>query len=146
MSYVCPLCSIDPSNHSLKKIKETDSTVFYYTCPSEAKLYFDCNGIINHYNGILSEIPKNKKWVWIFDSKNFSFNHFSQFNVGIELAKLITNKFSNNLMKIIVINPTIYISLTYKIIKPFLDSNTDGRIIFDKACYNNIENIIDKYF
>lgn len=146
MSYICPLCSIDPLNHSLTKIKETDSKVVYYSCPSEAKLYFDCEGIINHYNGFLGEIPKNKKWVWIFDSKNFNFNHFSQVKVGIELAKLITNKFSHHLLKIIIINPTVYISLTYKILKPFLNNNTIEKIIFDKDYYYNVESILKKYF
>ena len=95
---------------------------------------------------ILSEIPKNKKWIWIFDSKNFNFNHFSQVKVGIELAKLITNKFSHHLLKIIIINPTVYISLTYKILKPFLNNNTIEKIIFDKDYYHNIESIIRKYF
>lgn len=147
MVYKCPLCSIDPSSHSLIKIKETDSKVFYYSCPSEAKLYFDCDGIINHYNGFLNEISNNKQWVWIFDSKNFEFTHFIQVSVGIELAKLISNKFSHNLLKIIIIHPTFYISLTYKMIKPFLDSNTNERIIFDEnKDFCKIDDIIDKYF
>jgi hypothetical protein len=151
MVYMCPLCSIDPSSHSLMKIKVTESKVFYYSCPSEAKLYFDCDGIIKHYDGFLNEIPKNKQWVWIFDSKNFNFKHFSQANIGIQLAKLISNKFSHNLLKIIIIHPTIYISLTYKMIKPFLDSNTIEKIIFDEnenenENFYNIEYIIDKYF
>jgi hypothetical protein len=41
--------------------------------------------------------------------------------VGIQLAKLISSKFSNNLEKIIIINPSNYISFTYEIIKPFLN-------------------------
>ena len=56
MNYSCPLCRIDPSNHSLTKIKENENIIYYYSCPSQAKLYFDTNGIINHYNVILSEI------------------------------------------------------------------------------------------
>jgi hypothetical protein len=123
MSYQCNLCLIDPSSHSLTKIKETNDIVYFYTCPSQAKLYYDVNSILEHYNGVLSEIPSNKQWIWIFDSINFDFKHFININVGIELAKLITNKFSSNLKNIIIINPTFYTSATYNIIKTFLNSH-----------------------
>ncbi len=143
MSYVCPLCSIDPSNHSLVKYKEIPlrDIIYYYSCPSQAKLYFDYEGIINHYTGVLNEIPKNKKWIWIFDSKDFGFKHFIQTDVGIELAKLISSKFSDNLEKIIIINPTLYISATYKILHPFLDKRVTDTIIFDYQ-YKNVDDIL----
>jgi hypothetical protein len=51
MNYSFPLCSIDPSSHSLVKIKETDVCIIFYSCPSEAKLYFDSDGIIG--NGMM---------------------------------------------------------------------------------------------
>jgi hypothetical protein len=66
MTYICPLCEIEPLSHSLSKIEETNNVIYYYTCPSKAKLYYDAESIINHYNGVLSEIPCNKKWIWIF--------------------------------------------------------------------------------
>ena len=65
MKYTCPLCSINPLSHSLTKISEKDDTVYYYTCPAKAELYFDKNSILNHYDGVFSEIPVNKQWVWI---------------------------------------------------------------------------------
>lgn len=122
MSYICPICFFNPSSHSLSKIAEKDDTIYYYACPSKATLYFDTVGIINHYNGVLSEIPKNKKWFWIFDANEFYLKHFLQIDVAIQLAKLITSKFSDNLQKIIIINPTFYVSAIYNIIKPFLSS------------------------
>lgn len=131
MPYICPLCSLDPLNHSLVKIKETNDTIIFYSCPSKAKLYFDCEGIINHYNGVLSEMNPNKKWIWIFDSDGFNFKHFIQIEVGIQLAKLITNKFSNNLSNIIIVNPTIYISLVYNIITPFLSDHVNQVVVFN---------------
>jgi hypothetical protein len=121
MKYTCPLCCLDPLSHSLIELAEKNNTLYYYTCPSKAKLYFDAVSIINHYNGVLSEIPENKVWVWIFDGTNFNIKHFLQMEVGIELAKLISSKFSGNLQKIIIINPTSYISLIYNIIYPFLN-------------------------
>ena len=122
MEYICPLCQIMPSSHSLTKVVEKKGIIYYYTCPSQAILYYDVEGIINHYDGVLSEMPEDKEWVWIFDSLGFSLIHAMQVNVAIELAKLISNKFSKNLKKIIIINPTFYITVTHKLIMPFLNN------------------------
>ena len=120
MTYICPLCSIDPLSHSLIKLEEKENLVYYYTCPSKAKLYYDANSIIHHYEGVLNEIPENKQWIWILDGIGFNFNHLIQLEVTIELIKLITSKFSKNLKKIIIINPTIYLSCIYHLMNPFL--------------------------
>ena len=123
MVFICPSCSIDPLNHSLTQIYEKDNILYFYTCPSKAKLYYDTPGIIHHYDGTLSEIPEDKEWIWVFDGIDFNLKHFLQIEVAIELAKLISSKFSKKLKKIIIINPTIYISGTYNIIAPFLNEN-----------------------
>lgn len=122
MQYICPLCKLVPSSHSLTKLLEKKGIIYYYTCPSQAILYYDVKGIIDHYDGVLSEISEEKEWVWIFDSLGFTFKHAIQTKVAIELAKLISNKFSKNLKKIIIINPTVYITVTHKIIMPFLSN------------------------
>jgi hypothetical protein len=84
-------------------------------------MYFDTIGIINHYDGVLSEIPENKKWIWIFDGTEFDLKHLFEIEVAIELAKLISSKFSEKLQKIIIINPNFYIKSIYNIIYPFLN-------------------------
>ncbi len=122
MSYVCQICKLLPSSHSLTKMTEKKGIIYYYTCPSQAILYYDVKGIINHYDGVLSEMPENKEWVWIFDSLDFTIMHAMQTNVAIQLAKLISSKFSKNLKKIIIINPTFYIAITHKMIMPFLNN------------------------
>ena len=122
MEYTCPLCKVQPSSHSLTKLLEKKGIIYYYTCPSQATLYYDVKGIIDHYDGVLSEMSENKEWVWIFDSLGFSLIHAMQVNVAIELAKLISNKFSKNLKKIIIINPTFYIKITHKMLMPFLNN------------------------
>jgi hypothetical protein len=101
---------------------EKKGIIYYYTCPSQAILYYDVKGIISHYDGVLSEIPENKEWVWIFDSLDFTIMHAMQTNVAIQLAKLISSKFSKNLKKIIIINPTFYIAITHKMIMNFLNN------------------------
>jgi hypothetical protein len=122
MVYTCPLCLLDPLSHSLTNFLKKDNTYYFYTCPSKAKLYFDTTSIINHYDGVLSEIPENKKWIWVFDGMGFGLKHFLQIEVAIELSKLISSKFSKNLEKIIIINPSGYISSVYNIIRPFLNN------------------------
>ena len=122
MSYVCQICKLLPSSHSLTKMTEKKGIIYYYTCPSQAILYYDVKGIISHYDGVLSEIPENKEWVWIFDSLDFTIMHAMQTNVAIQLAKLISSKFSKNLKKIIIINPTFYIAITHKMILNFLNN------------------------
>lgn len=121
MTYTCPICNLMPNSHSLIKLLEKQNVMYYYTCPSQALLYYDVEGIIKHYDGVLSEIPEDKEWIWIFDSLGFGFVHALQTNVAIRLAKLISNKFSKNLKKIIIINPTFYVSMTHKLIMPFLN-------------------------
>jgi len=140
MKYICPLCKIQPSSHSLTKVLEKKGIIYYYTCPSQAILYYDVEGIINHYNGVLSEIPENKEWVWIFDSLGFTLIHGMQINVAIELAKLISNKFSKNLKKIIIINPTFYITITHKMIMPFLNNKVRDiiEINYESKCAEEI--------
>ena len=131
MKYKCPLCELMPSSHSFTTLLERKGIIYYYTCPAQAILYYDVKGIINHYDGVLSEIPENKEWIWVFDSLDFGFIHAIQTNVAIELAKLISNKFSKNLKKIIIINPTYYITIIHKIIMPFLNEKTRDIIKID---------------
>ena len=131
MSYICPLCKIQPLSHSLTKISKKNNIIYYYTCPSQAILYYDIESILNHYDGVLSEIPKDKKWIWIFDSFNFNLSHALQINVAIEITKLISNKFSTNLNKIIIINPIFYIKMTYNVVMPFLNETLKNIIEID---------------
>jgi len=128
MPYTCPICTLWPSSHSLVKMSETDEIVYYYTCPSQAIMYSDVKGIINHYDGVLSEIPEKKEWIWIVDSEGFGVTHAMQTNVAIELAHLISNKFSKNLNKVIIINPTFYIRIIYNIVTPFFNQKLKDRI------------------
>jgi hypothetical protein len=140
MQYICPLCKLIPSSHSLTKLLEKKGIIYYCTCPSQAILYYDVKGIIDHYDGVLSEISEEKEWVWIFDSLEFSFKHAIQTKVAIELAKLISNKFSKNLKKIIIINPTIYITVIHKMIIPFLSNKVRDiiEINYETTCAEEI--------
>ena len=128
MVYTCPICLLDPLSHSLTNFLEKDNTYYFYTCPAKSKLYYDTNSIINHYNGVLSDIPENKKWIWVLDVLGFGMNHFLQIEVATELSKLISSKFSENLEKILIINPSGYVSAVYAIVKPFLNNKVKSII------------------
>jgi len=129
--YECPKCSVDPSSHSLKKLGEKYNVEYYYTCPAQASLYYDEEGIYNHYNGVLNDISDENKWVWIFDSHDFGLKHLMYINIGITLSTLISTKYSHNLQKIIIINPNIYTSTTYNILSYFLSDYVKSIIEFD---------------
>uniref|UniRef100_A0A6C0E4A4 Uncharacterized protein n=1 Tax=viral metagenome TaxID=1070528 RepID=A0A6C0E4A4_9ZZZZ len=44
MQYICPVCKLVPSSHSLAKVSENNGIIYYYTCPSKAILYYDVKG------------------------------------------------------------------------------------------------------
>jgi hypothetical protein len=128
---VCPLCKINPKNHSLTFLGEENNILIYYTCPSEALLYFDTQGIIYHYDLVLSQIPDNKEWIWIFDAKNYGMKHMMHPETGIEIAKLISKKYSKNLKSILIKNYSSYVPKIYTIVKPFLNKKIKDIIRFN---------------
>lgn len=129
--YECPTCKVDPSSHSLKKLGEKFNVEYYYTCPAEATLYYDEEGIYNHYNGVLNDIPEGNKWVWVFDSLDFGLKHLIYMNIGITLSTLVSTKYSHNLQKIIVINSNMYTSTIYTVLGYFLSDYVKSIIEFD---------------
>ena len=121
MPYTCKICEDNPSSHSLKNIGTINNITYYYTCPAKATKYNDVVGITEHYDGVLSE--NNNRWVWVFDSSKFTTKHLLEINVGIELAKLISSKFSNTLDSIIIINPTWHVLVVMQLVNPFLNTH-----------------------
>ena len=66
MNYECSICKNQPNSHSFELIDYNDQTYFFYTCPAKAIKYYDCSGILQHYDGYLNQMTENTKWVWIF--------------------------------------------------------------------------------
>ena len=128
MPYQCPICLDDPSSHSLRKMRETPDCIYYYTCPAQASKYNDTEGIINHYRGVLSEIPDRKEWIWIFDASGFTFKHAMEYTLATRIATLITEEFSESLRKIYVVHPTTFISITINVVYPFLSRKIQNMI------------------
>jgi hypothetical protein len=120
INYKCPICLKYPNSHSFQFIGEYKSNIVIYTCPEKALRYNDHDGIISHYNGVLKDI-QGKKWIWLFDARNFSAKHYLQFNISIDLAKLISKtEYSDNLQYILIYKPTWHLDLTLNLIYPFI--------------------------
>jgi hypothetical protein len=115
----CPVCRIDPSSHSLKRLVDEGNTTVMYTKPAEATRYWDRDGILFHYDNVLSKISGD--WIWIFDAEGFSAKHMLEIGVATSLAHLIATKYSNTLQKIIIKNPSPIVELVIIIVKPFLN-------------------------
>ncbi len=124
----CPLCAIDPTSHSLKRLENLDDgAIVMYTKPAEATRYWDRDGILFHYDNVLSQISSD--WVWIFDAEGFSAKHMLEIDVGISLVRLISLKYSEHLRKIIIKNPSPIVELVIIIVKPFLNTSLEIKYI-----------------
>jgi hypothetical protein len=130
MPFVCKICENCPNSHSLVKFSETEEQVIYYTCPSQATNN-ETAGIIDHYNGVLGELGC-KKWIWLLDLKGFKMKHFMEMGNAIALAKLITEKYSEHLEKIIVVHPNMYTSAIFNLVKTFLSEKVRNMVVFSK--------------
>jgi hypothetical protein len=116
----CPVCAEDPTSHSFKRIETLpDGTVIMYTKPAEASKYWDKDGILFHYDAVLSKI--DGPWEWVFDAEDFSWEHIMEVDVAIGLAKLISCKYSHTLKKIMVVNPSYIVQIMLTIVTPFLN-------------------------
>lgn len=123
----CPLCAIDPTSHSLKRLENLeDGTIVMYTKPAEATRYWDRDGILFHYDSVLSQISGD--WVWIFDADGFSAKHLFEIEVAKSLARLISSKYSGGLRRIIIENPSPIVELVIIIVKPFLNQRMKSLI------------------
>lgn len=117
--YVCPVCALDPTSHSLRRIGETeDGTVIFYTKPAEASRYWDCEGIRDHYNGTLGQIKTD--WIWIFDAEGFSYGHLLEIGVARAIAELIATKYIRTLKEIRIVNSSWYVTAVLHIVRPLL--------------------------
>jgi hypothetical protein len=106
-----------------------EDTVIMYTKPADASRYWDRDGIIVHYDNVLSKIEK--KWMWIFDADGFSYKHIIEIDVATSLARLISSKYSESLQKIIIINPSFVVTIMLNIVKPFLSKKIQSLIVID---------------
>jgi hypothetical protein len=129
MEHICKTCHEDSTSHSFSKLCEIKGVSVFYTKPANATKYTDTEGILAHYDNML-KYNGDKQWTWIFDSDGFGMKHALEVRTGIGIAKLITSKYSKNLQKIIVKNPTWHIKLMYTFVSPFLSTKVNSMVEF----------------
>jgi hypothetical protein len=122
----CKLCEADPTSHSFKFKGTFNDINYYYTCPAEATNY-DSQGIVTHFDLLLSE-NKNKKWACIIDCKGLSRKQLLEITTGIELTKFIVNKYSHSLERIIIMNKNIYFNMLINALSPFFNEKINSLI------------------
>ena len=137
MESICDKCMMDPTSHSFKKISEKNGVCTYYTNPSKSKLYTDTEGILSHYENALKQVGNNK-WVWIFDSDGFNIKHAMEVKTGTGIAKLLTDKYAENLLEVKIINPTWHIKSMLTAIWPFLNQKTRDKVQILKDRYYSV--------
>lgn len=126
METECSICREDPGSHSFEKISETETTVYYYTCPGKASRYSDLDGILNHKRLELSKL-NGKEWNWVLDGTGFDIRHAMELQIGLGIARLLEEY---RVSKVYVINPGIYISVIKSLMWPLMSEELKMRIVF----------------
>jgi hypothetical protein len=129
MENICKVCYLEKNSHSFMEMKKYNDIRIFYTCPSEAKKYNDKEGILEHYNNMLKQVKHDEKWIWLIDSYGFETKHAIDISLAKGLASLIVNNYFNNLMKIIIINPTWHIKILCNAIIPLYDKKVSEKIL-----------------
>jgi hypothetical protein len=115
--YTCPVCALDPTSHSLRRIGETENgAAIFYTKPAEATKYWDRKGIRDHYDGTLGQIKSD--WIWVFDAKGFSARHLFEVGVAQDITTLVATKYSRTLKEIRVVNSSWVVQAALHIVRP----------------------------
>ena len=96
---MCQICFDEPGSHSFYLLKTEKNVNFYYTCPAEATKYWDTQGILKHYEEVLTLNGQNP-WVWIFDSQDFGINHSMQINIALGIIRMLKEKYGQYLQEI----------------------------------------------
>jgi hypothetical protein len=123
---MCKICDAEPGSHSFMKMAKQGTTTFFYTCPSEAKKYWDTKGILEHISESLRE-NDGEHWIWIVDADGFEIKHSIQISTAIGIVKILSEQ-GDSLKEIRIINPNRFISILYNAIYPFMTTSFKSKI------------------
>jgi hypothetical protein len=139
MEKICKACAADSLSHSFKKISEKRGISVYYTRPSQAKLYNDHDGILDHVDKMLA-IQGKRKWMCIIDGEGFETKHAAEVKIGMGILELITEKYKEYLVEIKIVNPSWHVKTVYKVTKPWIDELFEDKITYlDDRAYSVFE-------
>ncbi len=147
----CPACRLDNRAHSFEFFCSTgrkfvqvveneidpedinyqmNPEAVFYTRVADAKLYYDTDGILAHYENLLNRVNP-VRWVWIFDCNGFELKHSLELKTAIGIAKLISR--FGRVSRILVINSNYFINFVIRSVKIFLDKEISDNTILIKS-------------
>lgn len=126
---VCKICEKDPTSHSFSKLCEVNGVVTFYTKPADATKYDDYEGILAHFNALLSGCT-DKRWSWVIDADGFEMKHAMEVGVASGLIKMISEKYSENLVEIKVTHTNRLIKGMFKTLMPLVKGKLTDRLVF----------------
>jgi hypothetical protein len=133
-SEICPICRDNPTSHSFSRISEENGIAIFYTAPAKAT-NLETAGIITHYDLILEQV--SQPWILVFDYKDYSLlQQMSDIQTGIELSKLLNDKYSSNLQQIIIIHSNIFVKTVIHIISFFITNEMFQKIYISDESYH----------
>jgi hypothetical protein len=116
----CPYCNTYGVNtHSFHEIGRTSKFgKIMYTCAADCTDYSNTKAITTHIANYL-EAEKLVPWTWVFDCRGIKTKHTLQIDLAINITRLIQDKYSENLQKIYILNPTQGVDILLTNILPF---------------------------
>ncbi len=132
----CEDCVKQPNSHSFEllcKVYEKDNgnlVHIYYTKVSNAIKYNDTEGILRHYENLLS-YSEPDKWVWIFDCEGFGLKHSLEIKTAIGIAKIL-NRFKK-IKNILVINSNYFINIIQRAVNFVLNNEISKNTIMIRS-------------
>lgn len=113
------------TSNSFRKVSEKNGTIIFYSHPSKSEHNKNPEVFLDQLKTVLSSLD-GKKWKWVIDAEGFS--HALDIKYGIELAKLLTEKYGDSLVEIKFINPTWHLRSLITLIWPFMDISLKSKI------------------
>lgn len=140
---VCIECFYTPNYHSFHLLSETDDHYYFYTCPSETKIYNDPDGLVKHIRLYIENI--NKQWTWIFNAEDFGFKHAKCKTLHSEVMNLLSEYAPSLLKNIIIINQNLKFKAYLSTCWYYIPTHLRRKIIFDvKNNFSSLLKLDDK--
>lgn len=127
---ICPICYDQPNSHSFDKLCEINGVCMLYTKPSAAKKYDDQAGILSHVNNMLISL-NGKKWEWTIDGEGFTMKHALEVTTTQKILDIILKGYEESLVKIKIINMNRALKQMHSIVKPFIGSKLNHKLVWE---------------
>lgn len=132
----CEECLLQPNSHSFELLckvndKKTNNIVnIYYTKVANAIKYNDTEGILRHYENLLT-YSEPDSWVWIFDCNDFGIKHSLEIKTAIGISKIL-NRFKK-IKNILVINSNYFINAIQRAVNFVLNNEISKNTIMIRS-------------